>query len=325
MSEISKPQKKRGRKSKSAITNETQQENVVVETPQEATDGKQGPKKRGRKPRGGKIIVPPPPSNTDADLKMNIILHLKCSLKDLEYNTSVDMEPYSNEYSDTYENVTLNKHANFTDNYVINNDTIDTSSKEYERNPDADSGTRGFWTKIKDLEHRLHHNHASEQHSACFWCTYPFDNPPFYIPKNLLKDIYNVYGCFCSPECAAAHLMKEQIDSSVKFESYSLLNSLYGSIYKYTRNIKPAPDPYYMLDKYYGNLSIQEYRSLLSDDRLFMIVDKPLTKIMPELHQATDDHIINHKIIPNNQGLKRNVKKTVTKSDILAENFGFNT
>ena len=325
MSEISKPQKKRGRKPKSAITNETQQENVVLETPQEATDGKQGPKKRGRKPRGGKIIVPPPPSNTDADLKMNIILHLKCSLKDLEYNTSVDMEPYSNEYSDTYENVTLNNHANFTDNYVINNDTIDTSSKEYERNPDADSGTRDFWTKIKDLEHRLHHNHASEQHSACFWCTYPFDNPPFYIPKNLLKDIYNVYGCFCSPECAAAHLMKEQIDSSVKFESYSLLNSLYGSIYKYTRNIKPAPDPYYMLDKYYGNLSIQEYRSLLSDDRLFMIVDKPLTKIMPELHQATDDHIINHKIIPNNQGLKRNVKKTVTKSDILAENFGFNT
>ena len=190
MSEPSKPQKKRGRKPKNAINNESQQENVIIEQTEEATDEKQAPKKRGRKPRGGKIIVPPPPSNNDADLKMNVILHLKCSLKDLEYTTTLDMEPYNNEFNDTYENITTNNHSNFPDNYIINNDTVDTNTKDYERNTDTDNGNKDFWRKIKELESRLHHNHASDQHSACFWCTYAFDNPPFYIPKNLLKNIY---------------------------------------------------------------------------------------------------------------------------------------
>ena len=118
--------------------------------------------------------------------------------------------------------------------------------------------------------------------------------------------------------------MEENIDSSIKFERYYLLNNIYGGVYNYTKNIKPAPSPYYMLEKYYGNMTIQEYRALLSNERLFLIVDKPLTKVMPELHQANEDHIISHKIIPMNQGPKKNVKKNVTKNDILAENFGFN-
>ena len=52
-----------------------------------------------------------------------------------------------------------------------------------------------------------------------------------------------------------------------------------------------------MLEKYYGNLNIQEYRSLLRNDKLFLIVDKPLTRILPELHEDNDDFIINNKII----------------------------
>ena len=62
----------------------------------------------------------------------------------------------------------------------------------------------------------------------------------------------------------------------------------------YKKNIKPAPNPYYMLEKYYGNLSIQEYRSLLRNERLFLIVDKPLTRILPELHEDNDDFILNN-------------------------------
>jgi hypothetical protein len=36
------------------------------------------------------------------------------------------------------------------------------------------------------------------------------------------------------------------------------MNHIYSKIYDYTKNIKPAPDPHYMLDKFYGNLTIQE-------------------------------------------------------------------
>ena len=79
-----------------------------------------------------------------------------------------------------------------------------------------------------------------------------------------------------------------------------------------------------MLEKFYGNLSIQEYRTLLSNERLFLIVDKPLTRIMPELHQDNEDYIINHKIIPtNNQSIKRKLqRKTPVKTNIFNEKFG---
>ena len=36
----------------------------------------------------------------------------------------------------------------------------------------------------------------------------------------------------------------------------------------------------------YGNLTIQEYRKLLKSERLLLIVDKPLTRILPELHHC---------------------------------------
>ena len=139
-----------------------------------------------------------------------------------------------------------------------------------------------------------------------------------------MRDSYHVYGCFCTPECATAHLMEENIDSSVKFERYHLLNHIYTKIYDYKKNIKPAPNPYYMLEKFYGNLSIQEYRTLLSNERLFLIVDKPLTRIMPELHQDNEDYIINHKIIPtNNQSIKKKLqRKMPAKTNIFNEKFG---
>ena len=117
------------------------------------------------------------------------------------------------------------------------------------------------------LKIRLHNNDVSDKRSNCFWCTYPFDNPPIYIPKHERNGSIEVYGCFCSPECAVAHLKREPIDTSMLWERYALLNNIYSDIYKYTDNIKPAPDPHYILDKFYGTLTIQEYRKLLNNQQ----------------------------------------------------------
>ena len=56
-----------------------------------------------------------------------------------------------------------------------------------------------------------------------------FDNPMILIPKYELNKTYHCYGCFCSPECATAHLMEENIDSSSKFERYHLINHIYSN------------------------------------------------------------------------------------------------
>jgi hypothetical protein len=100
------------------------------------------------------------------------------------------------------------------------------------------------------------------------------------------------------------------------------MNHIYSKVYNYNKNIKPAPNPFYMLEKYYGNLSIQEFRSLLRNERLFLVVDKPLTRIMPELHEDNDDFIINNKIIPTNNIKLRKFQKKQTKTNILSERFG---
>ena len=328
-------------------------------------------KKRGRKPKGGKIIHNVVIDNSNKIEKPNIILHLKCFLKDLdnqiENNTVDNIDSYKfpsknnllydviheDGFSTTHDNhidnnnqtVFLSQKPNnkivhvinstYNPNIEINNENHTHAHTNAQTNTHTNANdTKEIYRKLKDLEMSLHLNNIQDKKSACFWCTCDFDNPPIYIPKHYLKESYHVYGCFCTPECGVAHLMNENIDSSTKFERYHLMNHIYAKVYNYTKNIKPSPSPFYMLEKYYGNLSINEYRALIRNDRLFLIVDKPLTRIMPELHVDNEDFIINNKIISTNnfQITKKSHQKSnnsssmhnnTTKTSILNETFGF--
>jgi hypothetical protein len=292
-------------------------------------DEKAIPKKRGRKPKGGKIIQQVVSNDNNSEIKPNVILHLKCSFKDLYKNSLSENDIQSYNFSNlnqlSYDVINENNIFNNKVEQLIMSNENSNDDTEYDNDTkqNKESDIRDIWKKLKILEHNLHTNNISDKKSACFWCTCDFDNPPVYIPKHNIKETYHVYGCFCSPECATAYLMEEHIDSSSKFERYHLMNHVYTKIYDYTKNIKPAPNPYYMLDKYYGNLNIQEYRSLLRNERLFLVVDKPLTRILPELHEDNDDFIINNKIIPSNTyQIKKKLQKKQTKNTILSEQFG---
>jgi hypothetical protein len=364
---------KRGRKSKkellllNAASNAIEQEesnnehNIVISNSEESEENQQiksVAKKRGRKPKGGKIIQQVSNIVNIKESKPNVILHLKCHLKDLYNNvfqTNINGYDLMSNKSELYEVISNNENVflhtkssnnntnNTTDmnsNFLISNTNLNTNvnyknpqyDDEYINNSSNDeenyksnknNDLKDLWKKLKNLQHSLHLNNISDKKSACFWCTYEFDNPPIYIPKHYIKDSYHVYGCFCSPECATAYLMEENIDSSTKFERYHLLNHIYSKIYDYKKNIKPAPKPYYILEKFYGNLNIQEYRSLLKNERLFLVVDKPLTRILPELHEDNDDFIINNKIIPSNTyQIKRKLLQKQSKNNILSEKFG---
>ena len=300
------------------------------ETADEKSDEKPPVKKRGRKPKGGKIIQQVVSTEPQKEDKPNIILHLKCSMKDLQNTTQNNgfIESYNSlgcKNDLTYEVIGNENSSTFNDK---NTTTISNLDNEYDVDIDEDlickDVNKEIWKKLKHLEHNLHINNVNNKRSACFWDTCEFDNPPVYIPKHFINGTYHVYGCFCSPECGVAYLMNENLDSSTKFERYHLFNHIYTKIYDYKKNIKPSPNPYYMLEKYYGNLSIQEYRSLLRNERLFLIVDKPLTRILPELHEDNDDFILNNKIIPSNtyQVKARLQRKKQNKTSILNEKFG---
>ena len=420
---VVKVRKRRVCKSKNtdANTNINMNTNVIIDSTNPDTHPVEEKvvKKRGRKPKGGKIITQKLEENNNNNEIPNIILHLKCSLNDIKNKNNdksnsggveeSQIESYNNSsqlkgsdifiknaqpnmeskilsninttttsttpvpaYNDslshlfkvyspdiastasTNSDVNMNKNSNVfiphstasisccSSNEILNNKTglfngvyspdINLyDNNDYDEGDDGDSITgtckneKEIWRKINQLKVSFHKsdickNIGGTQRSACFWCTCEFDSPAIYIPKNLTKDVYNVYGCFCSPECSAAFLMNENIDTSTKFERYHLLNLLYGKIYKYEKSIKIAPNPFYLLNKFYGNLTIQEYRKLFQSEQMIYIVNKPLTHILPELYEDNNDFLLNSKIIPTNSV---NIKKNKPlKSNIINNAFG---
>ena len=216
--------KKRGRKKANPNPETT---TIVVE------EVKPAPKKRGRKPKGGKIIQQNISLQNKDNNEPNIILHLKCSLKDINESQSTSLKYNPNIetiQSFTFENNKTDFLLNNDNNFKENNDEYQ-HDEESNDDEDNDNNIKVVWKKLNSLKLKLHKNDISDKRSACFWCTYDFDNPPIFIPKNEFKNSYQVYGCFCSPQCGVAHLMNEKIDSSIKFERYQLLNHVYGKIY----------------------------------------------------------------------------------------------
>ena len=281
------------------------------------------PKKRGRKPKGGKIILNSFLNESVAIQEPNIILHLKCGQADIVQNTFLSSltSDYNAPCVETFQfeqnkgNELNYQHINPQHQNNNNNNNI-----HQDHNKPIDE-LKIIWDKLKELTYNLHTNNISDKKSACFWCTCEFDNPSIFIPKFELNNMYQCYGCFCSPECATAFLFKESIDTSTRFERYHLLNHIYCKIYDYKKNIKPAPDPFYTLNKYYGNLSIQEYRRLLKNERLLLVVDKPLSRTLPELHEDNDEFIYNGKTIPSSNKFKLRRKNKQSKTDILSDTF----
>jgi predicted Zn-ribbon and HTH transcriptional regulator len=321
MSEPIKIKKKRGRKSK-------KEKEALLKAQQEAgfvPVEKKKPKKRGRKPKGGKIIKAKNIIETkESQNNQNIILHLKCSSNDLNKFNKGELLNKSNIKSFDLNNKKLDffelKNKEKMEVKTIIEDTNNNSS-----NIDK----KIIYEKLKKLKINLRHNNVLYKRAACFWCTYEFDSPPIYIPSSMRNGETKVYGCFCSPECACSYLKNEIIDDSTRWERYNMLNNLYCKIYKYEKNIKPAPNPFYTLEKYYGNLDIEEYRKLLKNERLLMVIDKPLTKILPELHEENNElpnifgNLLNEK---KNNSVKYRLKRNEpvgSKKSIMSTNFNF--
>lgn len=287
------------------------------------------PKKRGRKPKGGKVVKKEVNIDESPYDNQVIILHLKCKMNDLNeclfdninsqnnYDPNIikEVQAYSTNKTENYYNLNTPKNEEVV--YNVIGDSKRNTNPEYESNADVEEikekqkNKKNIHTKLKELE-LLFNNSNVNKKSDCFWCTCDFTTHPIYIPSLYHKEKYEVYGCFCSPECAASFLFKENIDNNTKFERYQLLNYIYGKVYNYEKEIKFAPDPYYTLDKYYGNLSIQEYRQLLSYDRLILVIDKPVSKIYPEIHEDNNEF---ETVYENKLSLKKGVK--TDKNDVL--------
>ena len=304
--------KKRGRPSKKTKAATVASDGVVAASA-DTNDGHEpkAPKKRGRKPKGGQLLDIKSATNNSSVFEIqNVIVHLKCKSQEvitnnnknkitfmsLDEKTDIGSHYKSSQTAVSSGLVSGCDHSQMSEPTEITGlfpppnqcgamgkDAVGNKNVELPKVKSKNLPDITIEKKLKELQKHLTGNAVETCSSACFWCSYSFENPAIYIPKFVLNDVYHVYGCFCSPECACGFLMNEHIDESMKYERYALLCNLYAKIFEYKKSITPAPDPYYTLEKYFGNMTIGEYRALSSTNRFLFVVEKPLTREIPEI------------------------------------------
>jgi hypothetical protein len=260
----------------------------------------------------------------------NVILHLKCKISELhEYqkivkkfeNNYLIYEPVipNNNYV-PYEDVIEHNYSSYVainTPFTINNDNeTNVESNVASTNVESNvASTENICEKLKDLKLQLYKNVPINKQCCCFWCSYEYKDDLCYIPKHIINDVIYGYGSFCTPQCAAAYLIKENIDDTTRYERYYLLNYIYGN----GKCIKPSPNPFYTLEKYYGNLTIDEYRNLITKNKhLYITIDKPMTRIFPEIHEEIEESLMGNKeskIHNNNSNNNSRVYKVKMQND----------
>lgn len=301
-----------------------------------------GLKKRGRRKKvvetePDKLTIVPitvykeaKPTSFTQGKSMNVILHLHCTIEEIDnhirheqwktnefvYNPTIPKEimPFENKSREYHILENEEPHIEQHMKHPLN-----TTKKQSHSIDDPDMKEL---TKIKELKLQYYKNEIPDKKIDCFWCTCPYDNDPYFILQHGSVGDIQAHGSYCSPPCAVAFLFRNMSwDDSAKIDSYQLMNYYYNSK-NFENNIKPACSPYYFLDKYYGNLTIQEFRKLSNSNYTFLCIDKPVTRVLPEIHEDND-----RSTSASNRGNYK-VKKQSDKSgstnrnDILKSNFG---
>ena len=164
------------------------------------------------------------------------------------------------------------------------------------------------------------------------WCRYPFETTPWAIPYRLnSSDKFEVFGNFCSPNCAAAYIF-DSFDDDEMWDRYALLNMLYQRVYNLPGAvIKSAPDVLF-LKKLGGILNIEEYREMSNNQNKNLFLKMPpMISIIPsveELQQTSlfnentnRDHLNKELMMKANDELRLRRNKPVYDKDNTLDNY----
>lgn len=117
---------------------------------------------------------------------------------------------------------------------------------------------------------------------SCWWCCHNFNNSPCAIPTKYVNDIFYVYGCFCSFNCALSYNFITNVNK--KWERISYLHLLYKKIFNVTEvTLKYAPERE-CLKMFGGYMNIDEFRN--NKNKTFNIVYPPMISIIPQLQET---------------------------------------
>jgi hypothetical protein len=131
----------------------------------------------------------------------------------------------------------------------------------------------------------------------CYWCCHKFNTVPYGLPVKYCLDRFQVVGCFCSLECAAAwnFASKESLDEI--FERYALLNLLSSHV-GYGRTVRPAPDRT-SLAMFGGHMSIEDFREFCTSSRLLLNNFPPMVSLTQQVEEVCDSELRSeYKFVP---------------------------
>lgn len=113
---------------------------------------------------------------------------------------------------------------------------------------------------------------------CCWWCTEPFTNLPCFLPQSNINNIFYVFGCFCSYNCAYSYNIS--LNDSYTTTRTRLLNNLCKILFNNNDIILiPAPKKE-ILKKYGGTLTIEQYRNpFVQSHSSFAITIPPIIEL----------------------------------------------
>jgi hypothetical protein len=122
----------------------------------------------------------------------------------------------------------------------------------------------------------------------CFWCTYTFDTQPVCMPESYdgKKDIFKVFGCFCSFNCSLSFAMKHR-----KLGHQALISHMHKKFTGKFMTIKKAPPPY-CLEKYGGPVSIEDYRDSFRTGRDITINTFPMIFVPWQIEDSVSSEML---------------------------------
>ena len=276
-----------------------------------------------------------------------IILHLPLSLKDISNPTikNNDMLPENIQDQNIFTINDIHSDSSGNSNYEVNDafiydlkekikeqeKSIKHLSKELEQYKSmvSDSTVTGTnHKKVTKMNINLIDSKTGspviveKTNIACWWCSYNFDNPPCFLPENYNNNIFYVFGCFCTFNCAIAYNLN--INDSSVWNRYSLLKKLYYTIYKEECTIAIAP-PREVFEKFGGVLKYEDYRKNCNKYiKEYRFIMPPMTSIVPLIEEGNNDHSkvnISLADINRRSSLKR-TKPLPNNRNTLFETFG---
>ena len=179
-------------------------------------------KKRGRKPKKKEVIE----EKNMVKENSNNIIHLKINKKNDSELESYDKDSIYYEFKDLK----------------------------------VDDNNKNNYCKLNSYPYDNFISNNNNKNIHCYWCCHSFNTTVFTLPTKYENEIYYVYGCFCSPECACAYNFNDYKERYNMWERYSLLNMLYRKVLNDDKLEIISALPRETLKIFGGMYNIEEFR-----------------------------------------------------------------